>query len=79
VDAPLELLALARSEISTQAYGDLRSDTGVSMPNSVREGKGRKSLAQRKLGQLMAAFIQEGMRGTGGSKADPRVSEKPTI
>jgi hypothetical protein len=38
----------------------------------------QESLAQRKLGQRMAAFIQEGMRGTGGSKADPPVSEKPT-
>jgi hypothetical protein len=38
---PPELLALLRSEISTQAYGDLRSDTGVSMPNPAPGGPGR--------------------------------------
>jgi hypothetical protein len=34
IDAPPELLALIRSSVATTAYGDLRPDTGVSMPGS---------------------------------------------
>jgi hypothetical protein len=46
IDAPPELLALMRSGVSTTAIGDLRPDTGVSMPESTPSQGGRNGVSR---------------------------------
>lgn len=44
IDAPPELLALMRSNVTTTAFGDVRPDTGVSMPESSPSQGGRNGV-----------------------------------
>lgn len=46
IDAPPELLSLIRSGVSTTAIGDLRPDTGVSMPEASPSQGGRNGASR---------------------------------
>jgi len=46
IDAPPELLSMIRSGVSTTAFGDLRPDTGVSMPEASPSQGGRNGISR---------------------------------
>jgi hypothetical protein len=46
IDAPPELLSMIRSGVSTTAFGDLRPDTGVSMPEASPSQGGRNGVSR---------------------------------